>query len=125
MIDIRPSETKIAIFRQKEIRRVIYNNEWWFSVVDVMQVLTDSVNPQVYWRVLKKRLIEQGSYQTVTNCNGLKMQAPDGKMRETECANTESIFRLIQLFLPQKPSLSNSGWRRSAMSEFKKLKTQN
>ena len=65
--------------------RTAWDNEtekWYFSVVDVVEALTDSTNPQTYWRVLKKRLKEEGN-QTVTNCHGLKMQAPDGKMRMT------------------------------------------
>ncbi len=71
------------------------HEEWYFSVVDVVSVLTESVNPQVYWRVLKKRLLKEGN-QTVTNCNGLKMRAADGKMRLTDVASTEQLFRLIQ-----------------------------
>ena len=66
-----------------------------FAIVDVVAALTDSPNPQVYWRVLKKRLKEEGN-QTVTNCNGFKMKAADGKMRKTDCATTEQLFRLIQ-----------------------------
>jgi hypothetical protein len=61
----------------------------------VIAILTDSPNPQVYWRVMKKRLKDEGN-ETVTNCNGLKMQAPDGKMRLTDVADTEQLFRLIQ-----------------------------
>jgi hypothetical protein len=71
------------------------HEEWYFSIVDVVSVLTESVNPQVYWRVLKKRLLKEGN-QTVTNCNGLKMRAADGKMRLTDVASTEQLFRLIQ-----------------------------
>lgn len=69
--------------------------KWYFSIVDVIAILTDSTNPQTYWRVLKKRLIEEGN-ETVTNCNGLKMQAADGKMRLTDVADTEQLLRLIQ-----------------------------
>jgi len=90
-------ETAVKLFEQKQVRSV-WNEEdekWYFSIVDVMSVLTDSQNPQVYWRVLKKRLLSEGN-QTVTNCNGLKMQAPDGKMRMTDVADTEQLFRLIQ-----------------------------
>ena len=87
--------TKIAVFKGKQIRKVIHNNEWWFSVVDVCGVLTESVDAGAYWRKLKQRLSEEGS-EVVTNCHGLKLPAPDGKMRETDCANTESIFRIIQ-----------------------------
>jgi len=62
-----------------------------------MGLLTESPNPQVYWREMKKRLKDEGN-ETVTNCNGLKMQSPDGKMRLTDVADTEQLFRLIQTF---------------------------
>jgi DNA-damage-inducible protein D len=87
--------TKIALFKGRKIRRVIYQNEWWFSVVDVCEALTDSVDAGAYWRKLKQRLKEEGS-EVVTFCHGLKLEAPDGKMRETDCANTEAVFRIIQ-----------------------------
>jgi hypothetical protein len=86
----------IVLFNQKQIRR-FYNEEkelWYFSVVDVVEILTDSENPAVYWRVLKKRLKDEGSDQTVTKCNGLKMLAADGKMRLTDVADTETLLRL-------------------------------
>lgn len=69
--------------------------EWYFSIVDVVVVLTDSKNPTTYWRVLKKRLLDEGN-ETVTICNGLKLLAADGKMRLTDVADTEQLFRLIQ-----------------------------
>lgn len=69
--------------------------KWWFSIVDVVSVLTDSPNPNNYWKVLKHRLIKEGN-ETVTNCNQLKLQAPDGKMRLTDVADTEQLFRIIQ-----------------------------
>ncbi len=81
-------ETKIAIFRKKEIRKTLYKNEWWFSVIDVVAVLTESVDAGAYWRKLKQRLIEEGS-EVVTFCHGLKLTASDGKKYETDCANTE------------------------------------
>ncbi len=90
--------TKIAIFRKKEIRKIIYKNEWWFSVVDVVQALTDqsdNYTARKYWNKLAQRLREEGS-EVVTNCHQLKLKAPDGKMRETDCANTEGIFRIVQ-----------------------------
>ena len=89
---------QIAIFEGKQIRRVWdeKKEKWYFSVVDIIAVLTNSGNPQVYWRVLKKRLIDEGSNETVTKCNGLKMMASDGKMRLTAVADTETILRLIQ-----------------------------
>ena len=87
----------IKIFEDSTIRTVwdSDNEKWYISIVDVISVLTDSANPQVYWRVLKKRLLAEGN-QTVTNCNGLKMLASDGKMRMTDVADTEQLFRLIQ-----------------------------
>ena len=75
--------TKLAVFKGQKIRRVIHKGEWWFSVVDVISVLTDSEDPRNYWKVLKHRLLKEGADQTVTNCNQLKMTASDGKMRLT------------------------------------------
>ena len=69
--------------------------KWWFSIIDCIAVLTESVDPAAYWRKLKQRLKAEGN-ETVTNCHGLKMQAPDGKMRLTDVADTEQLFRLIQ-----------------------------
>ena len=88
---------KIQLFEEKKVR-AIWDDEaekWYFSIVDVVAVLTESPNPQTYWRVLKKRLKDEGN-ETVTNCNALKMPAPDGKMRKTDVADTEQLFRLIQ-----------------------------
>ena len=88
---------KIQLFEEKKVR-AIWDDEaekWYFSIVDVVAVLTESPNPQTYWRVLKKRLKDEGN-ETVTNCNALKMPAPDGKKRKTDVADTEQLFRLIQ-----------------------------
>lgn len=87
----------IRIFEHKQVRTHWDEEQekWYFAIVDVIAILTDSENPQVYWRVLKKRLLAEGN-QTVTNCNGLKMQAADGKMRMTDVVDTEQLFRLIQ-----------------------------
>ena len=71
------------------------HNKWYFSIVDVIAALTDSVNPTAYWRKLKQRLLAEGN-ETVTNCHGLKMMAIDGKMRLTDVADAEQLFRLIQ-----------------------------
>jgi hypothetical protein len=71
------------------------NEKWYFSVVDVVAILTESVNPPAYWRKLKQRLKQEGN-ETVTNCHALKMLATDGKMRITDVADTEQLFRLIQ-----------------------------
>ena len=87
----------IKLFEEKKVRTVWDDEQekWYFCVVDVVEVLTDSANPQTYWRVLKNRLKKEGN-ETVTNCNALKLRAADGKMRMTDVADTEQLFRLIQ-----------------------------
>lgn len=87
----------IKIFESKKVR-THWDAEkeiWYFAIVDVIAILTESENPQVYWRVMKKRLLAEGN-ETVTNCNGLKMEAVDGKMRMTDAADTQQLLRLIQ-----------------------------
>ena len=87
----------IKLFEERKVRTIWddTHEKWYFSIVDVVAILTDSSNPQTYWRVLKKRLKEEGN-ETVTNCNALKLKATDGKMRLTDVADTEQLFRLIQ-----------------------------
>ena len=87
----------IQLFEEKKVRTVWDDEQekWHFSIVDVCGVLTDSPNPRNYWKVLKHRLLKEGN-QTVTNCNQLKLRADDGKMRMTDVADTEQLFRLIQ-----------------------------
>jgi len=85
----------IALFKGRDIRRTIFGKEWWFSVVDICGVLAESLDSGAYWRKLKQRLTEEGS-EVVTFCHGLKLEASDGKMRETDCANAEGMFRIIQ-----------------------------
>ena len=86
----------LAIFKGKKIRRIIYLNEWLFSVVDVIEALTDSSNPAVYWSAMKARVNDEGGFQLSTICKQLKFEASDGKKYTTDCANTEGIFRIIQ-----------------------------
>lgn len=88
---------KIQLFENQRIRTAWdeEKEEWYFSIVDVVAVLTDSPNPQTYWRVLKKRLKDEGN-ETVTSCNALKMTAADGKRRLTDVADTEQLLRIIQ-----------------------------
>jgi prophage antirepressor-like protein len=93
-------ETSIKIFEQNQIRSVWNDDEekWYFSIVDVIGVLTEQPTHQRarnYWKVMKNRLLKEGN-QTVTNCNRLKLHAEDGKMRFTDVADTEQLFRLIQ-----------------------------
>jgi len=87
----------LQLFEQKKVRTVWDDQEekWYFSIVDVCGVLTDSPNPRNYWKVLKHRLAKEGN-ETVTNCNQLKLQAEDGKKRLTDVADTEQLFRIIQ-----------------------------
>ena len=90
-------QNAIKIFEDKKVR-ALWNSElekWYISIVDVITVLTDSIDPNAYWRKLKQRLKAEGN-ETVTNCHGLKMLAADGKMRMTDVADTEQLFRLIQ-----------------------------
>lgn len=89
------NEERIVVFQEQAIRRTWHEQEWWFSVVDVCAVLTDSRDAGAYWRKLKQRLGAEGS-EVVTFCHGLKLEAPDGKQRVTDCANTEGLFRIIQ-----------------------------
>lgn len=90
-------KNEIKLFEDKNVR-VQWDEDqekWWFSIVDVVRILTQSPDPKTYWRVLKHRLIKEGN-QTVTNCNALKMEAEDGKMRLTDVADTEQLLRIIQ-----------------------------
>ena len=101
---------KIQLFEDKKVRTAWDDEreEWYFSIVDVCAVLSESENPQTYWRVLKNRLKKEGN-ETVTNCNALKMLAPDGKMRLTDVASTEQLFRLIQS-IPSKKAEPFKQW---------------
>lgn len=88
---------EIKLFENNKIRSVWdeEREEWFFSIIDIVAVLTESINPQAYWRKLKQRLKEEGN-ETVTNCHTLKMKALDGKMRKTDVADMQGIFRIIQ-----------------------------
>ena len=107
---------KLAAFEGKNIRRIWHNEEWYFSVIDVVGVLTESADARNYWKVLKHRLNEEGS-EVVTKCNQLKLPSSDNKFYDTDCANTETLFRLIQS-LPSKKAepfklwLAKTGYER-------------
>lgn len=85
----------LVVFEDKKIRRIWYNEEWHYSVIDVVQALTDSSNPRNYWTMLKSRELEHG-IQLSTFCVQLKLPSSDGKFYATDCANTESLFRIVQ-----------------------------
>ncbi len=116
--------TEIAIFQKKEIRKVIHNNEWYFSVVDVVEALTDSPAPRQYWGVLKGR-----ETQLLTICLQLKLESSDGKKYETDCANIEGMFRIIQSIPspktePLKRWLAKVGYERVQEIEDPELATK-
>jgi len=121
--------TKIALFKGKQIRKTIFNNEWWFSVVNVCEALTDSVNARDYWFKMKIRVKSDDGIELSTICRQLKLIAPDSKMRETDCANTEGIFRIIQSIPspkaePFKRWLAKVGYERIQEIEDPELATK-
>jgi DNA-damage-inducible protein D len=89
-------ENKIAVFQGKQIRKILHNGQWWFSIIDVIEVLIGGGRPRKYWNDLKKKLISEGYVEVSEKIGQLKLPAPDGKLRETDCAETETIFRVIQ-----------------------------
>jgi len=93
----------------KEIRRVWHNEEWWFAVVDIIEVLTDSKRPRKYWSDLKKKLKEEGLIQLSDIIGQLKIESSDGKKYKTDCANTQSMFRIIQS-IPSKKAEPFKQW---------------
>jgi len=110
-------ETRLAVFHGKNIMKVIHNNEWWFSVIDVIEVLTDSSVPKRYWSDLKIRLKNEGYSEAYDKIVRLKMLSDDGKMRKTDCANVETMLRLIQSIPspkaePLKRWLASTGYER-------------
>ncbi|PIR56661.1 MAG: phage antirepressor protein, partial [Parcubacteria group bacterium CG10_big_fil_rev_8_21_14_0_10_41_35] len=88
--------TKIALFKGRKVRKTLYENEWWFSVIDVIAVFTDSTQPSKYWTAMKARVQDESEFQLSTICRQLKLLAEDGKMRQTDCADIEGMFRIIQ-----------------------------
>lgn len=91
-------DSNIKLFESKKIRTYWDETEkkWYFSVVDVVEALTDSVNPRDYWFKMKKRVVLEDGIELSTICRQLKLLAPDGKMRQTDCADVQSLFRIIQ-----------------------------
>jgi DNA-damage-inducible protein D len=119
--------TKISIFKGKKIRKLIFNGEWWFSILDIISVLTDSPQPKTYWAKMKDR--DKELTQPFPFWEQLKLPADDGKMRETDCADTEGIFRLIQSIPspkaePFKRWLAKVGYERVQEIEDPELATK-
>ena len=121
--------TKIALFKGKEIRKTLYNNEWWFSVVDIIEVLTDSAKPRDYWYRLKKREKESSGVELSTICRQLRLESSDGKKYNTDVVNTENAFRIIQSIPshkaePFKRWLAKVGYERVQEIEDPELATK-
>ena len=122
-------ETKLVVFKGKEIRRTLHNDEWWFSVVDVIAALTDSDKPRDYWYRMKKREVASSGVELSTFCRQLKLESSDGKKYMTEVANTEGLFRIIQSIPspraePFKRWLARVGYDRVKEIEDPELATQ-
>ncbi len=122
-------ETKIAIFRGKKVRRTIHKNEWWFSVVDMIEALTDSKKPRDYWYRMKKREMEKAGVDLSTICRQLKLESADGKYYTTDVVNTENAFRIIQSIPspkaePFKRWLARVGYERVQEIEDPELATK-
>lgn len=96
MTDELEENKELVLFENSKIRRQEYNGEWFYSIVDIIEILSESKNPRDYWYRLKKRMEEEEVAELSTNCRRLKLLAKDGKIRETDCGNRETIFRIIQ-----------------------------
>lgn len=95
-------KNKMVVFQEKEIRRVWHQEEWWFAIVDIIEVLTGSERPRKYWSDLKKKLQNEGADQLSEKIGQLKIKSSDGKMYKTDCTSTETMFRIIQSIPSQK-----------------------
>jgi len=121
--------TKIALFKGKKIRKTIHNNEWWFSIVDVIEALTGTDRPRKYWNDLKKKLVEEGYCEVSEKIGQLKLEASDRKKYLTDCADTETVFRIIQSIPsskaePFKRWLAKVGYERIQEIENPELATK-
>ncbi len=122
-------DDKIAVFRGKQIRKIMYDNEWYFSIVDIIAALTDSDNPRNYWNMMKAREKKQSEIQLSTLCVQLKLTSSDGKNYKTDCVNTEAAFRIIQSIPspkaePFKRWLARVGYERVQEIEDPELATK-
>ncbi len=125
---MKPS-AQIALFRGKKIRKIIHQNEWWFSVIDVVEVLTGSSNPRDYWYRMKVRVKDEDGAELSTICRQLKLESSDGKKYETDCASTEGMFRIVQSIPspnaePLKRWLARVGYERVQEIEDPELATK-
>ena len=121
--------TKIVLFNKKKVRKTIHNDEWWFSVVDAIEALTGSVNPRDYWYRMKIRVKSDDGLELSTICRQLKLTSLDGKKYETDCVNTEDLFRIVQSIPsprvePFKRWLAKTGYERVQEIENPELATK-
>lgn len=121
--------TQIAIFRNKKIRKQDLNGEWWFSVIDIIEALTDSNKPRVYWNAMKNRVKSTDGVELSTICRQLKLESSDGKKYLTDCTNTEGVLRIIQSIPspkvePMKRWLARVGFERIQEIEDPELATK-
>lgn len=121
--------TKIVLFKNRQIRKTLYRGEWYFSVIDIVEALTDSSDPNDYWYKMKIRVKNEDGIELSTICRQLKLLAPDGKMRETDCVNTEDAFRVVQSIPspkaePFKRWLAKVGYERIQEIENPELATK-
>ncbi len=93
---MRQNDNRLAVFEGRQIRKVLHEGEWWFSIIDVVEALVGGDRPRKYWNDLKKKLFDEGYDQLSEKIGQLKMPSSDGKLYETDCANTETLFRIIQ-----------------------------
>ncbi|HVF69886.1 MAG TPA: Bro-N domain-containing protein [Xanthomonadales bacterium] len=123
------TDTKIAIFKSKQIRKTIYKNEWWFSVIDIVEALTGTDRPRKYWNDLKTKIITEGYTELSEKIGQLKLESSDKKKYLTDCANTETLFRIIQTIPspkaePFKRWLAKVGYERIQEVEDPELATK-
>jgi methylphosphotriester-DNA--protein-cysteine methyltransferase len=121
--------TKIAVFKGRQVRKTLHNNEWWFSVMDIIEALTGNERPRKYWNDLKLKLTKEGYVEVSEKIGQLKLTAPDGKQYLTDCANTETLFRIIQTIPspkaePFKRWLAKVGYERVQEIENPELATK-
>jgi prophage antirepressor-like protein len=121
--------TKIAVFKGKQVRKTLHKDEWYFSIVDIIEALTDSDNPRDYWYRMKQREKESSGIELSTFCRQLKLTSSDGKSYKTDCANTEAVFRIIQSIPspkaePFKRWLAKVGYERVQEIENPELATK-
>lgn len=130
MKEPNPTKNALVVFQHQKIRRTLHHNEWWFSVIDVVGVLSESAAPRRYWSDLKRKLdIEEGFNELYEKIVQLKLPAEDGKMRDTDCANVETLFRIVQSIPspkaePFKRWLAKVGYERIQEIEDPELATK-